>query len=267
MRTGKKYLIIHDGTLSAGKLLRYGLERAVRTGSSVMVLSVFPAPLFSGYEGMYAEARARREYEASLEEVRALLKTFETRIGVSLYTAEGDPEEAIVSTAEAEEVGTIFLTPRYRRVQRKTSVPVAIVPGTLLLPVDSSSEAMGIVHQVAHEARESGSAVVVLGVVPVHLYSRSEKQVLRTVEEATLGTMNRVLTVLRAEGIEARSVLRSGYPDDEILRAANEFTVSTVIFSGGGVTPSELRKAAHVLLAEREQPHFPLLFVPSAEGA
>lgn len=267
MRTGKKYLIIHDGTLSAGKLLRYGLERAVRTGSSVMVLSVFPAPLFSGYEGMHAEARARREYEASLEEVRALLKTFETRIGVSLYTAEGDPEEAIVSTAEAEEVGTIFLTPRYRRVQRKTSVPVAIVPGTLLLPVDSSSEAMGIVHQVAHEARESGSAVVVLGVVPMHLYSRSEKQVLRTVEEATLGTMNRVLTVLRAEGIEARSVLRSGYPDDEILRAANEFTVSTVIFSGGGVTPSELRKAAHVLLAEREQPHFPLLFVPSAEGA
>ncbi len=35
MRTGKKYLIIHDGTLSAGKLLRYGLERAVRTGPAL----------------------------------------------------------------------------------------------------------------------------------------------------------------------------------------------------------------------------------------
>jgi nucleotide-binding universal stress UspA family protein len=262
-----KYLIVHDGTLSARKLLRYGLERAVRTGASVMVLSVFPAPLFSGYEGMHAEARARREYEASLEDTRAVLKTFDDRLDVSLYSADGDPEEVILSTAESEQVGTILLTPRYRRIQRKTSVPVAIVPGTLLLPVDSSNEAMGIIGQVAQEARESGSSVIILGVVPVHLYSRSEKMALRAVEEATLGTMNRVLTVLRAEGVDARPILRSGYPDDEILRAANEFTISTVIFPQGGVAPSELRKAAHVLLAEREQARVPLLFVPAAEGA
>lgn len=258
------YLIAYDGTLSAKDLLRYGLRRAARTGAGVMVLSVFPADLFAGYEGMHAESRARREYEASLEEARTMLKTLGSGLDVSLYTAEGNPEEAIVSTAEAEQVGTILITPRYRRIQRHTTIPVAIVPGTLLFPVDSSLEALGIVDQVSREAHESGSAVVVLGVVPVHLYSRSEAKELETVRQRTVGALDQVLAALRERGVSARSMVCCGYPDDEIIRAASEVSASTIVFPGGGITPSELRKAAHVLLTDREHSHIPLLFVPQA---
>lgn len=232
-----------------------------------MVLSVFPAGLFSGYDGMHAESRARREYAASLEEARTMLKTYGKGLEVSLYSAEGDPEEAIVATAESEQVDIILITPRYRRVMNKTSIPIAVVPGTLLLPVDSSREALSIVEQVAGESRESGSAVVVLGIIPVHLYSRSEAQELETVHQRTVATLDRVSAALRERGVNVRTMVRSGYPDDEIIRAASEVSASTIIFSGGGITPSELRKAAHVLMTDRERTRFPLLFVPQAGSA
>jgi nucleotide-binding universal stress UspA family protein len=266
MHAGAKYLVVYDGTLSSKKVLSYSLQRARRTDSMVMVLSVFPAPLFVGYDGMHAETRARREYEASLEELRMLLKSLGSGMQVSLYTAEGDPEDAILSTAETERVETIFATSRYRHLQRRTTIPVAVVPGTLLLPVDSSHDVLRIIDDVAREAQESDSSVVVLGVIPVHLYSRSETREMQAVQESTNTIMNTVVAMLRDKGIEAKALLRSGYPDDEILRAAREFSVLSIVFPDGGIAPSELRKAAHVLLADREQTHFPLLFVPSAGG-
>lgn len=262
-----KYLIAYDGTLSSRDVLRYGLRRAGRSGAEVAVLSVFHGELFAGYDGLHAETRARREFEAGLQEVRALIKALDCGRPVSLFSAEGNPEESILSVAESEGVDLILLAPRYRRLQRRTSIPVAIIPGTILLPVDSSSEALHIVGQVAQEALESGSPVVVLGIVPVHLYSRSEARELETVRQRTVAALDRASAALREHGISVRSIIRSGYPDDEIIRTALEVFASTIIFPGGGISPSELRKAAHVLLTDRGHAHFPLLFVPQSGTA
>lgn len=262
-----KYLVFFDGSRYAQDLLRYGLRRAARSGAEAIVLSVFHRELFVGYEGLNAEARARREFDAGLDGARETIRTLGGGLSVSLYSAEGSPEESVLGMAEAERVDAIFLPPRYRHFQKKTNIPVAIVPGTLLFPVDGSHDALTITAEVAMEALESGSRVIVLGVVPVHLYSRSEAAQLEAVQAATAEALEQAAKSLRACGIETDVVIRNGYPDDEILRAASEFAVSAIIFSGGGVTPSELRKAAYVLLSDREHIRFPLLFVPAADGA
>jgi hypothetical protein len=262
-----KYLIVFDGTLSAKEVLRYGLCRAQRFEAEVVVLAVFHAGLFVGYDGMHAESRARREFESGLQDVRTLIHQHGSGLQISMFSAEGDPEESILNVAKTEQVDLLLLSPRYRRLQRQASVPVAVIPGTLLLPVDSSHEALGIVDRVAQEALESGSSVVVLGVVPVHLYSRSESDELQAVHARTVSGLNLVLDALHARGINARSLVRSGYPDDEIIHTAAEISASSIIFPGGGVAPSELRKAAHVLLTDREHAHFPLLFVPQPGNA
>ena len=45
----------------------------------------------------------------------------------------------------------------------------------------------------------------------------------------------------------------AGYPDEEILKAAEEFAVSLIMLPTGGKTPSELTKAAAILLEEPER--------------
>jgi len=71
--------------------------------------------------------------------------------------------------------------------------------------------------------------------------------------------------LLKEQGIEVAEVVRSGYPDVEIIDVAKEHSVSLVLLPAGGKTPSELTKAAAILLDEPERLPMPIMLLQTAE--
>ncbi len=96
------------------------------------------------------------------------------------------------------------------------------------------------------------SKVVLLGVVPIHMYSGSEKKEIDEIKREISTALKKAAKLLREEGIETKELLRSGYPDEEIAKVAEELPTSVVIIPEGGDTPSELAKAAAVLISEAD---------------
>jgi nucleotide-binding universal stress UspA family protein len=60
------------------------------------------------------------------------------------------------------------------------------------------------------------------------------------------------------QGVDVSEIIRSGYPDEEILKTAEEYSVSLIMLPAGGKTPSELTKAAAILLDEPDRLHMPV---------
>jgi hypothetical protein len=67
---------------------------------------------------------------------------------------------------------------------------------------------------------------------------------------------------LQERGVKTRALLRSGYPDEEILKVAEEYRVSLILLPAGGTTPSELSKAAAILTDEPGRLPWPVFLVP-----
>jgi nucleotide-binding universal stress UspA family protein len=142
------------------------------------------------------------------------------------------------------------------------------MPGIILVPVDSSDALLTDKDRIIEEAKISGSKVLLLGVVPVHLYSAGEKRELEEVRKGTLASIKKVKSALSEQGVDVREEIRSGYPDEEILKAAKDFTASLIMLPSGGKTPSELTKAAAILLDEPERTHtLPIQLMRTAEAS
>lgn len=256
-------LVAYDGTVHAKTALRYGLGKAAPSQGNVVLLQVFDRAAFIDYEGgPNAEVLARGEAREQLREAEAIIASAK---GVTsrIVSEEGDPEERIRYHAEAGKAELVLVPPRYKAVRKSLSCPVYIIPGTLLVPVDHTESGFGHRMRIADEVRATRSRLVLLGVVPVHLYSREEKAELATVRKRTEERVLSLARDLSGAGIESTQVIRSGYPDEEILRAADEFS-ATLILIPSGDEPSELTKAAAVIGGEPERMPPPILFLSPA---
>ncbi len=262
-----KLLVVYDGTVPSKDALRYGLARAHRSHSELVVLSVFDMERFIDYDAVKAEEKARAEASHYLAEAREIIRELGSGLHVSVYSSEGDAEDAVLTTSKAEGVAMIIVPPRYKKIRKRASVPVTIVPGTLLVPVDSTNSSLSILDQVIREAKETSSRVILLGIIPVHMYSEWEAEELAAVRTLTDTMIARMKELLRVQGIQSTEMVGLGYPDVEILKAADEYSVSMIIFPGGGKTPSELRKAAHLIMTEQEHLRMPVMLFPSTSGA
>lgn len=138
------------------------------------------------------------------------------------------------------------------------------MPGTILVPVDSSDAVRADAADIVAEAKASGSKVLLLGIVPVHIYSRAEREELERITAKTTASVKMAGKMLVQEGIEAVEVIRSGYPDEEILRAAEKYEVSLIMLPSGGKAPSELTKAAAILIEEPERVRRPVYILNTA---
>jgi hypothetical protein len=119
-----------------------------------------------------------------------------------------------------------------------------------------------IVEQITNEARSAFSKVLLLGIIPIHLYNPSEKEEIEDVKKETFKTLEKVKTILNERGIQTKELIRMGYPDEEIIRAAEEHLVSMIIIPAVTDQPSELRKAASIILDDIGQVKVPILLVP-----
>jgi nucleotide-binding universal stress UspA family protein len=117
---------------------------------------------------------------------------------------------------------------------------------------------------IIKETKATRSKVLLLGIVPVHLYSTAEKAELEQVRKRTIATVKKMKNTLTREGVEVSEAIKSGYTDEEILKATEEYSVSLIMLPAGGKTPSELTKAAAILLDEPDRARMPILLMPEA---
>jgi nucleotide-binding universal stress UspA family protein len=261
-----KILTIYDGTIQSKTALRYGIGKAREKGGELVVLHVFPSNLFIDYDaGPKAEEIARSEWSQHAREAERIIADEGRGVPVRLVAEEGDPEQEILRCAASEHPDLLLATPRYKAIAQSAADHVYIMPGTILVPVDNSDAVAAGVDIISEETKATGSKVMLLGIVSIHLYSEGEKKELEQVRNSTVAAMKKIKKALAGKGIEATEIVRSGYPDEEILKAAGEYAVSLIVLPGGGKTPSELSKATAILLDEPERVKQPVCLLQAAE--
>lgn len=261
-------LTAYDGTIHAQSALKYGIRKIREKGGQLLLLQVFDSSLFVDYDaGPKAVEMARAEAAQQLEAARRIIQDTAAGISTRVVSEEGDAEQTILRYAETEHPELILVPPRYKALAKNAPCPVYCIPGVILVPVDDTDTQLANMNSIREEAATTGSTVMLLGILPVHLYSREEKKELEKVRKETSARLNRIDAVLAEAGVKSKKAIRSGYPDEEIMKAADEFSASLVILPSGGNTPSELRKAAAMILCERSRLNGPFLLVPAEQTA
>jgi nucleotide-binding universal stress UspA family protein len=259
-------LVVYDGTLHAKKALLYGMKKLREAGGELTVLQVFDPRLFIDYDaGPKAEELARKEASQSLAEARQIISEEAAGISVRVISDEGDAAQKVLEYAEAERPSLVLAPSRYRELATTLPCPLTVVPGTILVPMDNTGSPAASTDRIVSEAVSTGSKVLLLGVVPVHLYSREEKKDLERVKKEITAAMKKLKITLAEKGIAVSEIIRSGYPDEEILKAAGEHAVSLILLPSGSMVPSELTKATAIILEESERLKWPVFLLPPAE--
>ncbi len=262
-----KILVAYDGTLHSQRALRYGINKSTNEHDELVVLLVFNPNLFIAYEaGPKAMDVARREFLQYTEDAENIVRELGSKDRVRIVTLEGDPETELIKLASSADMDLVLAPPRYKALLKTSPAPVQVIPGVILVPVDNTDSAFLNLDKIAAEAISTGSSIVLLGVVPVHLYNSSEKATLDKTRKDTAVSVRNLKRALEERGIKTAWELRFGYPDEEIIKGAEEHAASLIILPSGGTSPSELSKAAAIILDEPERLRWPLFIVP-AEGA
>ncbi len=115
-----KIMVAYDGTLQAKEALVYGLEKARERGGEVVALHVFNTGMFIDYDATVdAEVVARRESARFLEEAKALIREQGKGVRASLFSTEGNPDEAVVSFAKEKKVDILLCPPKFKGIINK----------------------------------------------------------------------------------------------------------------------------------------------------
>jgi nucleotide-binding universal stress UspA family protein len=257
-----KILVAYDGSISSQLALKYGIRKTREVGGSLVALHVFNSSMFIDYgAGPKAEVLARKEASGYVEDARGIIAESGAEAYAKLFTAEGNPEEEAVRFARTEMMDLIIVPPRYKSAVKNAPCPVSIIPGNILLPVDNTDSYLTILDKVAKEAAETASKVIILGIVPIHLYSKGEKKEIERIRKETETAVKKVRKLLINSGIETKEIMRSGYPDVEIVKVADEYPVTMIMVSESGDTPSELGKAANIIIDDAEKLKKPVFLV------
>lgn len=246
-----KILVAYDGTLNSKTALKYGIQKVRESSGEIIVLHVFNSGLFVGYDASpRAEMTARIESARYVEDATRILEGSAGSVSSRIIVEEGIPAEEILRFAVSEKVDMILAPPAYKSIVKTAPCPVSIVPGYLLLPLDSTDVPAATIERVVKEVKATDSKVLLTGILPVHLYNKWEKEEMKKVEKETSAQMKHVKKLLDELHIESRELMRKGYPDEEIVKVANEYPISIIIMPAGGNEPSELSKAAAILSIE-----------------
>ena len=262
-----KVLVIYDGTLQGKRSLHYGLGKVAEKGGELSVLHTFDPSAFIGYDAMPGVVdMARRESDGHLAAAKQLVAEQEVTFPVTFISAEGNTLDMARHHAELEHPDLIVAPQRYKALAKQPPAPVILVPGVILVPIDPSGISADA-EQAAAEAAALGATVQLSGIVPLHLYSRDEKEELDRVRRSTAAAVAKLKQDLVSRGLTVADDLRAGYPGEEILKSAEEHGASLILLPSGGATPSELSKAAAILQDEPERVRPRLVVLTGQHGA
>jgi nucleotide-binding universal stress UspA family protein len=260
-----KIMVAYDGSLSSKTALKYAIKKLKVDEGEIVVLHVFDRSLFVDYDaGPGAEQMARIESARYVEDARRMLEEA-GNIKSRIIVEEGDPAHEIVHLARLEAVDVVFSPPRYRAVAGKAPCPVSIIPGYIVVPLDNTEVPAATLDRISDEAKSTNSEVILLGIVPVHIYNKWEKKELEKIKRETSSLIKQVKNSLKERAVATKEIIHSGYPDEEIMRVADQYPVTMIIMPMGGDAPSELSKAAAILSdAESGITSRPFVLMPSA---
>jgi nucleotide-binding universal stress UspA family protein len=259
-----KIMTVYDGTAYGMTALRYALRKAREKSAELTAVHVFDRDMFVLYDAVpRVEEVARKEALRHLAEVEAILRTEAQGIKATLVQIEGNPEREIVNLAREEKSDLLFVPPRCKQVRKKSPCAVSVIPGTILVPVDHVTSTVSNLDHLVSEAKATGSRILLLGLIPVHIYSKDEWDELDRITVQTKATVKALRKMLAAQGVDAAEVSRSGYPDEEILRAASDHSISMIVFLRGSKKPSELTKAERLVQDEPDRLRVPVFSLPA----
>jgi hypothetical protein len=257
-----KAIVAYDGTLDAKDALKYAIRKVCEKGGEIVTLCAFDRDLFVTYDAVpRVEDVARRDAERYIEEARSLLRQCRDMVKAYIVEVDGNPERETISLAKSENADIIFVPRRYRAVQKKAKCPVVVIPGTLLVPVDHTTSDVVNLDQLIQEAQATRSTVVLLGLVPEHLYNSTERAELDRIMVQTQVTVKSLASLLAKNGIKSQETIRSGYPDEEILRVAEDRAVSMIVFLKGNHKSAELTKAETIITDDSAKVRVPVFSV------
>jgi nucleotide-binding universal stress UspA family protein len=259
----KKILVAYDGTLNAKTALRYGLLKAREQGGSVTVLSVFDPSRFVDYAHFTAVEVARKETARLLVDAREIITNEGAGIPVRVIEEEGNPEEEIAAYAKKFGMELILAPPAMRGLLRTSPCAVALVPGYIIFPVDDKDVPASTIEKAAKEAQASSSIILLLGIIPEHIYNKWEKNELEKIKRDTFTVLTKTKNMLTRQGAEVKEMMRSGYPDEEIMYAAQDFPVTMILITARRDEPSELNKAAAMIKDEPDKIKGPVELLPA----
>jgi len=257
-----KILVSYDGSINSQTALKYGIGKVREAGGSLLAIHVFNSNMFIDYgAGPNAEEMARKEAAGYIEDARRIIAENSSGIDARLFTAEGNPKEEIIKFARAEMTDLIMVPPRHRAIVKDAPCPVSVIPGNIVVPLDNSDSYLKVFDRAAKEAAATASKVLILGIVPIHLYSKGEKKEIEIIKKETETALKKANKLFNNSGIETKEIMRSGYPDEEIIKVADEYPVTMIIVPESGDTPSELGKAAQIIIDDSEKFRQPVLLV------
>ncbi len=243
-------LVTFDGSADAECALRFGALKVRESGGGRIALYVFQG--LEGDPGDSAERQWSLDRPANNSGVR---------IGMSVLLGKGNPKGEILRHAAAENIDLIVAVPSCFDLFHDAVTPVSQIPSAILVPMDDREMPGSVIDRITNEARSTFSKVLPMGIVPIHLYNPSEKE-LEEVKQATLMAVANAAAEFRKRGINTEEMLRMGYPDEEIISAAEELKVSLIVIPCKKDQPSELKKAASIILDEVRKVNIPILYVP-----
>jgi len=115
-----KIMVAYDGTLQAKEALIYGMEKAREKGGEMVALHVFNNGMFIDYDATIdAQGIAKAEAEQFINEAKTIIREKGKGVRASLYSAEGNPTEEMISFAKSEKVDVLLCPPKFRKIVNK----------------------------------------------------------------------------------------------------------------------------------------------------
>ncbi len=115
-----KIMVAYDGTLQAKEALNYGIEKAKEKGGEVVALHVFNSGLFWDYDATpKAMDAARAESARFIDEAKSIIREKGAGVRASLFSTDGDPEDAVLSFARSENADVLLCPPTYAGIVAK----------------------------------------------------------------------------------------------------------------------------------------------------
>jgi len=112
-----KILVPYDGSLTSRETLIKGIEKAGERGAELVVLHLFNTGMFMDYDaGPAAIDHARAESAAHVADARGILNELGGGVRSSIFTGEGDLDEAIMEFAETNRIDVILCPATLRSV-------------------------------------------------------------------------------------------------------------------------------------------------------
>lgn len=134
-----KIMVAYDGTLQSKEALAYGMQKVRENGGEIVALHVFNSPLFMDYDAS-PDARTRAEAESArfVEEAKTVIREKGAGVNASLFSTEGDPEDAVISFARQEQVDVLLCPPAFKGIiskYRKTLAASELASGAAKLDI------------------------------------------------------------------------------------------------------------------------------------